>query len=336
MPKKTDDFVGLHQHSDMSQLDGCGKIGDYVKTAKERGHKAIAFTEHGTMRGYHTLLLASKEHDIKPIYGIEFYVCSDMARKGASPDEKAALIAGKTFNRSEQNALVREFEAAEGLRANWHMCAWAESKEGLKNLFRLSSASWIDGFYYKPRIDIKTLVQYNEGVRIGSACTSGLFNQQNHLGRTKRALEMADQLYAVFGDRMWLEIMPHNFPEQVVANKFTLELFDRYNGECRLLATQDAHYVLQDDWRHHEVLLAIGTNDKMSNPDRFRFTGTEFHFRTRLEMIEAFRKSHGYLDGATIKQALDNTMLFSEGCNVEIERYTGPSSSIGQTGWASI
>lgn len=313
-----DKIVQLHTHSDYSTLDGCGKVGEYVELAKNRGHLAITLTEHGSMRSYYPLLLACKKHEIKPIYGIEFYMCQDMKKRGATQEEKEALLKGKKLNASESKALVRKYEGTRGLRAGWHLCAWAETMEGLKNLFKLSTISWKEGFYYRPRIDLEALVKHSNGVRIGTACTSGVLNALNFVGRRKKALEVADRMFEVFGDRMWFEIMPHDFEEQRVANKFTIELSERY-PECKLITTNDSHYILSDDWKNHEVLLAIGTNDKMSNPDRFKFSGDGFHFRTRDEMKQAFQEKHDYISDELVEQALDNTMLFAQGCEVEIK-----------------
>lgn len=318
---KAEDFVHLHTHSDMSALDGCGKLSEYVKVAKERGAPAIAFTEHGTMRGFYQLLLDSNEQGIKPIFGIEFYVCSDMTSKGLSEDLKAAMAVGK--NKKELKEAIRQEEKQRGIRGDWHLCAWAMSLEGLKNLFKLSSKSWLDGYYYKPRIDLKTLLKHKDGIAIGSACTSGVLNDLVIQGRRKEAITTGDALHEAFGDDLWLELMPHEFDDQHKANKFTLEMAKRWGKTSQLIATQDAHYIQPDDWKHHEVLLAVGTRDVMSNPDRFRFTGKDFYFKTRKEMREAFEKRHAYIDPVTLKRALDNTVLLAEkaDCKVAIDRF---------------
>jgi len=313
----------LHVHSDMSQLDGCAKMADYIKMAKERGHKAIAFTEHGTMRGFYQLLLDSKEHDIKPIYGVELYVCSDMTRKGLTPEEKAAVIGDKKLNKKEQKELLREHENLLGIRGSWHMTAWAKNMTGLKNLFKITSKAWIEGFYYKPRVDLKLLIEHGDGIIVGTACCGGMLGELAWKGRDKQAMEAADALYERFGDDFWLEIMPHDLPEQVKTNQFMIECQKRWGRKGRLLATQDAHYLHEGDWEHHEVLLAIGTNSVMSNPDRFRFTDKGFHFRTRQEMLEAFKKYHSYINESMVNSALDKTVVLADGvdCQVEIDRF---------------
>jgi len=314
-------MVHLHTHSDMSQLDGCGRISEYVQVAKERGHKAVCFTEHGSMRGMYQLLLESNEKQIKPIFGIEFYVCADMHQKGLDEALKQSLSEGR--NRQEFKDEVRRIEKLRGIRGDWHMTAWAKNLEGLRNLYKLSSKSWIEGFYYKPRIDLQTLFEHSEGVMIGSACCGGILNELVNQGREKTALALGDSMFDYFGEDLWLEIMPHNIREQVVANTFTIEVWKRWGKKARIIATQDAHYIKPEDWEHHEVLLAIGTGNTMSNPDRFRFSDRGFHFRTRGEMIQAFQTHHNYIPAGVITEALDNTVLFSDivDCNLVIDRF---------------
>jgi len=314
--KKKDDFVHLHTHSDMSQLDGCGKIGDYVDEAVKRGHKGIAFAEHGTMRGVYTLLTETRDKPIKPIYGVEFYVCGDMDRRGITEEEKADITKG--LKKTEARDAIKKYESEMGFRDRWHLTVWAKNNVGLRNLYKLSSDSYLRGFYYKPRIDLKALIEHSEGLMVGTGCTSSAINDLVSRGKRKKALERADMLHEAFGEDLWIEIMPHDFLDQVQVNKFALELRDRF-PDSRLMATQDAHYVHREDSIHHEVLLCIGTNDKLSNPNRFRFTGSEFHFRTRLEMFQAFRKVHGYLSKEQIKEALDSTVMFTEAIETKIE-----------------
>lgn len=313
---KVDDFVHLHTHSDMSQLDGCGKISEYVKTARARGHRAIAFTDHGTMRGYMTQREQCKEHDIKPIYGIEFYVSPDMRRRGLSDDEKAEIT--KDLKKSEHKAAIKQHEERMGIRDRWHICAWAKDDDGLRNLFRLSSAAFTDGFYYKPRIDLAELIKYGEGIMVSTGCLSSPINDGWVLGRRKQALEFADRLHEAFGDRMWLEVQPHAIADQRIANELMLKLRDRYS-DCRLLATQDSHYVERSDWEHHEVLLCIGTGSNLSDPDRFKFDGDDFHFKTRAEMVESFRKHHEFMPSKAIKEALNSTLEFADACTAKVE-----------------
>lgn len=317
MPNKKEDFVHLHTHSDNSTLDGGSKIKDYVEEAKQRGNPAIAFTDHGTMRGYMHQYEECKGTDVKPIYGIEFYVCNNMHRKGLTAEEKNEISEGKKG--AEAKKVIKEYEEKHGISKRWHITAWAHNSEGLKNLFRLSSSAYIDGFYYKPRIDLEALCEYKEGISLGTGCLASPVYDSCVLGKKRFAIEFADRLRDEFGSNLWIEVQPHNIPDQLTANKFALELRKRYGKSNRLLATQDAHYVHQSDSEHHEVLLCIGTNNFMSDPNRFKFDGNEFHMRKRKEMKSAFFKYHPFFSVTDVKEALNSTVKLSEMCNVEFK-----------------
>lgn len=316
MAAEKDDFVHLHTHSDMSQLDGAGRINEYVETAIARGNPAIAFTDHGTMRGYMAAYEACKGKDIKPIFGSEFYVSPDMRRKGLTPDERADITKG--LKKSEHREAIRKYEAENGIRDRWHMTVWAKDSVGLKNLYRLSSASFIEGFYYKPRIDFNELKKYGEGLIVSTGCLSSPINDSWNQGKTKFALEYADQLHDAFGENLRLEIQPHAIRDQRHANQLMLDLYDRYDGKVPLLATQDAHYIHQADAEHHEVLLCIGTNDYLDSPDRFKFDGDEFHMRTRKEMWNAFKRHHEFIPSQHVKRALNATMEMAESIDTKL------------------
>jgi len=310
MKKRKEDFVHLHVHSDMSQLDGCGKIGDYAQKAKDMGHNAIALTEHGTMRGYFTQLEQCEERDMKPIYGIEFYVANNMRRKGLTSDEKDGITNG--LKRAQWKEVIRDYEDREGIRDRWHITVWAKNEVGLKNLFKLSTNAWLEGFYYKPRIDVEELLKYREGLIVATGCQSSVVMDHVCVGKRKRAFREADRLYDAFGEDMWLEIMPHAGADQMASNKFAMELVDRYSRQLRMVATQDAHYVDASDCDAHEVLLCIGTGDSMHNEDRFRFGDGELYLKSRREMFNDLMKHHGYMGKKAIKAALDNTLEVAE------------------------
>jgi DNA polymerase-3 subunit alpha len=314
-----DSFVHLHTHSDMSQLDGAGKIVDFVKRAAERQNPALAFTEHGTMRGYYHHHMECNEKGVKPIFGIEFYVAKDMFRKGLTDDEKKDLTKD-IKNKQEAKEAIKQYEEREGIRDRWHLTCWAKTPEGLKNLYRLSSLSYIQGFYYKPRIDIDTLIAHKEGLMIATGCLSSPIMDRVISGQVKTALSEADRLREAFGEDLWIEVQPHAIVGlQDKANQFALKLKQRWGAGARLLATQDAHYVEAGDAEHHEVLLCIGTGDVLSNPDRFKFDGDDFFMKSRKEMWEAFKRNHGYMSTAQIKEALNSTLDFADMCTAKVE-----------------
>lgn len=305
MKKRREDFVHLHVHSDMSQLDGCGKIGEYAQKAKDMGHAAIALTEHGTMRQYFTQLEECEERDLKPIYGIEFYVANNMHRKGLTTEEKDEIAHG--MKQSERKVAIKEYEEREGIRDRWHLTVWAKNEVGLKNLFKLSTNAWMDGFYYKPRIDIAELIKYKDGLIVATGCQSSIIYDHVCVGKRQRALSEAQRLYEEFGENLWLEIMPHEGNDQILSNKFAIELSKRY-PDLRMVATQDAHYVDASDFEAHEVLLCIGTGDSMHNENRFRFGDGELYLKTRKEMFNSFVNNHCYMDKRIISKALNNTL----------------------------
>jgi DNA-directed DNA polymerase III PolC len=306
MKKPKNDFVHLHVHSDMSQLDGCGKIANYAEKAKSMGHSAIAFTEHGTMRQYYTQLEECESRDLKPIYGIEFYVSGNMRRKGLTEEEKKSITSG--LKKSEHKSALKRHEEREGIRDRWHLTVLAKNEVGLKNLFKLSTNAWLEGFYYKPRIDLDELIKYKDGLIVATGCQSSVINDHVCVGKRKKALNIADRLYNEFGSELWLEVMPHEGEDQVLSNKFAMELMERWDKRVGMVATQDAHYVDKTDMDAHEVLLCIGTRDNMSNPDRFRFGDGELYLKSRKDMFDSFMKYHSYMGGKLIKRSLNSTL----------------------------
>ena len=315
--KKFDDFVGLHNHSDFSALDGAATVKGYMEECARRGSPALALTDHGSMRGFYESHIQGEKTNVKPIYGIEFYVANDMERRGLTSEEKEA-IGSKGRTQTEKKELVKQYELEKGIRDRWHITAWAENERGLKNLFKLSTLAYKKGFYYKPRIDLETLCEYNEGVCVGTGCISSPFHDMAIKGKKRKAMREAEALYEVFGERFFIELQPHNMVEQRKANQFGLALQQKL-GDVKTLATQDAHYIQADDHLTHEVMLCIGTRDKMSNPDRFRFSETGFYFKNRKQMMRSFEKNHKYMTDAQIKASLDNTVLFAERCSAKLE-----------------
>lgn len=313
-----EDFVHLHTHSDFSQLDGAAKLEDIVETVAGRGNPAVAITDHGTMRGLHSLAKSSTEHDIKPIYGVEFYVCRDMKRKGLTKEEKDRITDG--IAKKDRKEAVKAYEERQGIRDRWHVTAWAETDEGLRNLYRLTSAAYADGFYWRPRIDLDALFAHSEGIMIGTGCAIGILSAHARAGRHKRARKIADELFDVFGERLFFEFMPHDQDFQREANKAVLSAAKRYGGDSGgLLITQDAHYIKPEHAKHHDVLLCIGTGKFVSDPKRFAFEGDEYFLKTRDELRADMLARHGYIPEGLVDLALDNTVLLAERCEAKVE-----------------
>lgn len=302
-----EDFAHLHVHSDMSLLTGCATMREYATVAKERGHKGIAFTECGSLRGISDFIGVSKELGIKQIIGIEAYVCGNMRRKGLSQEDKARIV--DDLPRSQWKRAITEYETQHGIQDRHTITIWARTPVGMKNLFALTSHSWIYGFYYKPRIDVDELLKFREGLIIGTSHHTSLIHAHALNGRRKRALEIADKLYEAFGQDMYVELLPHAIYKQSVANKFSLSLLQRYEN-AQPLATQDCHYLHEDDAKYQAMLAAFGEKDRPL--DECGVEGKDHWFKTRDEMRKSFRDKHSYIDSKIVEQSLDNTVAFVE------------------------
>lgn len=309
-------FAHLHVHSDMSQLDGCARVSDYVNAAAERGDEAIALTDHGTLRGLITLTEACDAAGIKPVYGVELYLCDDMKRRGLTEEEKAAVTAG-VENKTRARELIKEEEARVGVRRLYHLTAWALDNDGLRNLYRLTSLGWTQGFYYKPRVDLEALAEHAQGLAVGTGCIGSVVNLHVTAGRPRAADVAFGTLHDIFGDRLFLEVMPHDLPAQIAANRFALTV--RALDKHRLVATQDAHYIRRQDAKHHDVLLAIESHAKLEDPERFRFNGSSYWMKTREEMVESFARSHTYIQRHLVGEAIATTQAIAQACRARIE-----------------
>lgn len=276
------DFVHLHCHTEYSLLDGASQIEKLVLRAKELGMNSLAITDHGVMYGALNFYQIAKKHGIKPIIGCEVYV-APRSRK-----EKIAKIDDK----------------------NYHLVLLAENQIGYKNLLKLVSAGWTDGFYYKPRVDKEILAQYNEGLIALSACLAGEVAQKLLNEQIKEAKKAALAYQNIFGqDNFFLELQDQGLLEQKMLNKQLLSLAAELN--IPLVATNDIHYVAREDAQNHDVLLCIQTGATLTDSNRLSFTGEEFYLKTAEEMAEKFPLP-----------ALENTVLIADRCNVNLD-FTG-------------
>ncbi len=274
------DFVHLHIHSEFSLLDGANRIKDLPIRAKELGMKAIALTDHGVMYGAIDFYKACKKEGIKPIIGCEVYVAP------RSRFDKEPNIDNR-YN---------------------HLILLAKNNQGYKNLSKLVSLGFVDGYYYKPRIDLEILEKYSEGLICLSACLAGAVNQALLNGQEEKAEEIALWHKKVFGEDYYIEIQNNGIREQVLANQKLIKLARKVN--IPLVATNDAHYVRREDAYNHEVLLCIQTGKRMSDPDRMRFETDELYVKSSEEMIEYFKN---------FPDAIKNTVKIADKCNVEFE-----------------
>ncbi len=280
------DFVHLHNHSDFSLLDGAASVGAMVAKAKALGMPGLALTDHGNMFGAVKFHDACKEAGINPIVGSEFYVA------GGSRFERTGTETGNKY---------------------WHLVLLAENEEGYRNLLKLSSASYTEGYYYKPRIDDEILAANSKGLIAGSACLGGEIPSLIAAGKAAEAERKALRYGELFGPgHFYLELQDHGIPEQKLVNR-ELVAMSRRTG-LPLVATNDMHYLDRADAQAHDVLLCIGTNRKRDEAQRMRFPGAEFYMKSPEEMAALF---------AEVPDALSNTVLVSEMAKLSIP-YPGP------------
>ena len=274
------DFVHLHIHSEYSLLDGANRIKELPKVAKELGMDAIAITDHGVMYGAIEFYKACKEEGIKPIIGCEVYV-----------------------------APRTRFDKESGIDNKYnHLILLAKNNNGYKNLSKLVSIGFTEGYYYKPRIDLETLEKYHEDLICCSACLAGSIPQAILNGDMEKAEETAMWYKNLFGEDYYLEIQTNTLKEQSLVNQKLVELSRKLN--IPLVATNDAHYTRKEDAYNHEVLLCIQTGKKMSDVDRMRFATDDFYIKSPEEVKEFF---------PNLPEALENTVKIAEKCNVEFE-----------------
>ena len=274
------DFVHLHIHSEFSLLDGANRIKDLPVRAKELGMNAIALTDHGVMYGVIDFYKACKKEGVKPIIGCEVYVAP------RSRFDKEPNIDNK-YN---------------------HLILLAKDNQGYKNLSKLVSIGFVDGYYYKPRIDLEVLEKYHEGLICLSGCLAGSVNQALLNGEEEKAEEIALWHKKVFGQDYYIEIQNNGIEEQVLANQKLVKLARKL--DIPLAATTDSHYLKKEDAYNHEVLLCIQTGKRMSDEDRMRFETDELYVKSPEEMSDYF---------SAFPDAIENTVKIAEKCNVEFE-----------------
>lgn len=281
MSKQRSGFVHLHNHTEYSLLDGAIRVPELVNTAKEMGMPAIAITDHGNMYGVVDFYKAATKAEIKPILGCEVYM---------APESRHI----KQGNRDD-NA--------------YHLVLLAETDVGYKNLMKLVTLGYREGFYYKPRIDKELLRQYCQGLICLSGCLGGQVPTLLLRGDKQGAKELALELDAIFGrGNFFLELQDHGMMEEKTVNQGLAEI-SRETG-IPLVATNDMHYLNQEDAEAHDVLLCIQTAKQVDDAERMRFPGDQFYFKSPQEMAELF---------AWCPEALENTLRIAERCNVTLE-----------------
>lgn len=341
MAKK--EMVHLHVHTEYSMLDGYCRISNLVEYLKEIGSDSVAITDHGVMYGVVDFYKQCKKANIKPILGLETYVVPDMeehkefrskidehkkVRKKMTAKEKTqdthplsvkdmySTLATENEDYYGNSEIMTDKKSGEIIRDEQgnpkykfgasHLLLLAKNNEGYFNLMQIASESQIKGFYYKPRVDNKTLRKYGKGIIATSACRGGSIPKLILRGR----IDLAERLileYCDIFDEFYLEIQPSELPEQLIINQTLIELGEKLN--IPIVATSDAHYVKKEDWEAHDVLLAISTDSAMDDEDRFRFDEHINYIMTREEMLE-----YGIPE-----VAIDNAQVIADKCDVDLQ-----------------
>ena len=275
-------FAHLHVHTEYSLLDGSNKIKEYVARVKELGMTAAAITDHGVMYGVIDFYKAANAAGINPILGCEVYV---------APNSR--------FDR----------ENVSGEDRYYHLVLLAENNTGYSNLVKIVSKGFVDGYYYKPRVDMEVLNTYHEGVIALSACLAGEVQRYLAKGMYEKAKETAFKYQDCFGKgNFFLELQDHGIPEQKMVNQELLRLSKETGIE--LVATNDVHYTYAEDAEAHDILLCIQTGKKLADEDRMRYEGGQYYVKSEDEMKELFPYA---------LEALSNTQKIADRCHVEIE-----------------
>ena len=274
-------FVHLHTHTAYSLLDGEGTIPKLIERAKELGQTAMAITDHGNMYGVIDFYECAKQNGIKPIIGCEVYVA-----------------ARSRFDK------VHELDSQ-----SCHLILLAENDVGYHNLMKLVSAGFIEGFYYRPRIDMDILREHNEGIIALSACMSGVLSRQLLSGNYDEAKRRAQEFLDIFGrDRYFIEIQDHGIFEQKKLNRDLISIARELNID--IVATNDIHYTLKRDAEYQDVLMCIQMGKTVDDEDRMKMDCDQLYLKSEEEMTELF---------SYIPEALENTQKIADRCNVEIE-----------------
>jgi len=289
-----DSFTHLHVHTEYSMLDGAARVGDVVAAAAADGQPALGITDHGNMYGVLPFYKACREQGIKPIIGFEAYQAAESRHERPSRRGRVDDTGGDTEG---------------GKKLYYHLTLLAEDNTGYKNLIQLSSRAFMEGYYYKPRLDWELLEHHSEGVIATTGCLGGHVLQNLLRGDEEAALKAASRLQDIFGrDNLFVELQDHGIPDQHRTNPQLLDIAKRIGAP--LLATNDSHYTHRHNALAHDALLCVQTGSQMSDPDRLKFHGDDHYLKSSREMRELF---------AEVEVACDNSLWVAERCNVEIE-----------------
>jgi DNA polymerase-3 subunit alpha len=289
-----DSFTHLHVHTEYSMLDGAARLDDLVAKAVADGQPALGMTDHGNMYGVLEFYKECRSQGIKPIIGTEAYLAYESrserpARRGRIDDSGGDTEGGK--------------------KLYYHLTLLAETDRGYRNLIQLSSLAFLEGYYYKPRMDWELLERYHDGIIATTGCLGGHVLQALLQGDERGALDKAGRLQEIFGkDHLFVELQDHGLAAQRETNPKLIEIAKRIGAP--ILATNDSHYVHREDHEAHDALLCVQTGAMLSDPKRFKFEGQEHYLKSAAEMRYLFRE---------LPEACDNTLWIAERADVTIE-----------------
>ena len=286
----SDNFAHLHVHSAYSMLDGKSDLDALMSRAAELGQPAVAITDHGNLHGAYEAYKMGQKYDVKSIVGIEAYT----APGTTSRLDKTRVLWGDGGG-----------DDVSGNGAYHHITLWAENNTGLRNMFRLSSRASLEGFYRQPRIDRELLDELHDGIIGTTGCPSGEVQTWLRLGHYDNALAAAAELRDIFGaDNFFLELMDHGLDIENRVREDLLRIGRTL--QLPLVATNDLHYVAQEDAAAHDAMLCVQSGSKLADENRFKFSGDDYYLKTAAEMRALFHE---------LPDACDNTLLIAERCN---------------------
>ena len=289
-----DSFTHLHLHTEFSMLDGAARVKEVIAAAAADGQPAIGITDHGNMYGVLDFYKECREQGITPVIGTEAYMAGESrherpVRRGRIDDTGG--------------------DGDEGEKLYYHLTLLAETTQGYRNLMKLSSAAYLEGYYYKPRLDWELLERHHEGVIATTGCLGGVVLQALLKGDVERATALAARLQDIFGrDSLFVELQDHGLAKQHKTNPQLIEIARRIGAP--LLATNDSHYTHREDAVAHDALLCVQTGASLADEKRFKFEGNEHYLKSAAEMRSLFKD---------YPEACDNTLWIAERARVEIE-----------------
>ncbi len=287
-------FTHLHTHTEFSMLDGAARVGDLVAAAAADGQPALGITDHGNMYGVLDFYKACRDQGIVPIIGTEAYMAGESRHE-------------RPVRRGRVDDTGGDVEG--GQKLYYHLTLLAETIGGYRNLMQLSSAAYLEGYYYKPRLDWELLERHHDGLIATTGCLGGVVLQALLSGDPAEAERRAARLQDIFGrDNLFVELQDHGLADQHHTNPQLLEIARRLNAP--VLATNDSHYTHREDAVAHDALLCVQTGALLADTNRFKFDGTEHYLKSANEMRHLFRD---------VPEACDNTLLIAERADVQIE-----------------